>query len=227
MIIKTNIAGINTKVDSENKKFIRNLHCFGCEFRGEPAVSLKVTDYEIRNFCSKYKGFDRDSAVLRLYAEKFMNELPEFGGFGIKAITFKIGSKVFVAASKSPEENRHFVSVLEGQADDIGVLDEAYAAVVTSGDTVFVYSTPFSKSPANEKNILSGIILPGSVRSVEKAGRKDIFDRFSLLLPLPKKCEQLAAAAASFDLIDKKVLCLRVPAEDPEAFYAYIKNLPE
>ena len=225
MIVKASIAGINTKIDSESKRFLRNLQAFRSDFRGEPAVSLKVTDLELKNFCSKYKGYDRERATLRLFAEKFFAALPELGGFGIKAAVVLIGGKAYVVAGGNDGEGGGYIGGLEEKFDDVSAVDDSYAAVMSEDGALYVYTTPFTKTPVSEKHLLSGIIFPGNVKSVTSASRKDIFDRFSVLLPLPKRGEQLASVFAGFDGIENRVPCISVPENDPEALYTYLKNL--
>ncbi len=225
MIIKANIAGIRTKVDCDNKRLNKNLEAYRYDYRGEPDITVKVTDLELMNFCDKYRGFDRDAAVFRLSAENFFAALPEFSGFGIKAANVTVGGQSFVVAGESEESKTSYYMGLLSCGTGVKINDDSYSAIRFLDEGVFVYGTPWSgKNHSNQKEVLSGILIPSDVSSVRKAERKEILERMINCLTLPKRAEQLGAVLAVVDGIEQKVPVLAVPSKDPFAFYSYVQS---
>ena len=223
MIIKASLAGINSKVDTDNKHLIRKTELFRFDYRGEPQVIVKVTDLELRNFSSKYTGYSKDQAVMRLSAENFFSAAAEFGCFGIKAATVSIGDKNFIIAAKGEKDRNSFVSSVFSAGHGIKLIDDSVAAVVINGSGVFVYGTPWSsRTPLKEKNKLDGIIIPSDVISITPAGRKELIDRMLLCLILPKRAEQLSVIYSYIDGLNDAVPVLAVPENDSGAFYSYV-----
>lgn len=223
MITKSSIAGINTKVDCDNKRLFKNLEAFRYDYRGEPDVTVKITDLELKNFCTKYTGYDRDAALLRLSAECFLNALPEFGGFGLKAATVSFGEQTFVIAAESEQEKHRYVEDLLSCGNRATVIDDAYAVVIKDDTGIFVYGTPWAKTPVNTKKELSGIILPSDCTGIRSAERKEAIDRMMICLTLPKRPEQLVSVLARIDGVGDLVPVMVTPVTDPAAFYSYVE----
>ncbi|MBQ7444933.1 MAG: hypothetical protein IJS71_03205 [Clostridia bacterium] len=223
MIIKSSIAGINTKFDTDNKHIIKNLDVFRHDFRGEPSISVKVNDLELRNYMEKYGGND-ENADYRLTADSFFNALPEFDGFGIKAATVSIRSKNIVIAAAGEKAKLEYLNALLSCGPAASLIDDAYSAIRKLEGKLYVFGTPWSsKVESNKKLELSAIVIPSDVTSIKKAERKEILDRMLICLTLPKRAEQLPLVLANVDGIEADVPVLLVPENDPSSLYSYME----
>ena len=228
MIVKTCIAGINTKVTADNKNLLKKLEPFLSDFRGEPLVSVNVTDGDVTRAMEDFSGIDRNRAAMRLFTSRFFGALPELGGFGVKGAAVSFGDRTFVIACGGEEEREAYLSDLLALPHSIKVIDDSCAAVMKNGSGYSVFGTPASvRTPLTEGRNLSGIILPGPVQEIGAVGRKEFFDRMMLCIPVPARAEQLGAVMACIDLALNSLQVSAVPEKDPAAFYSFALRGPK
>ena len=218
MIIKTSIADINTKIDTDCKKLIRTTDAFRYDFRCEPDITVKITDLELKTFCAKYTGYSQENAKFRLSAERFFECMSEFDGFALKGTSLKIGSNAYVVTAASEEERDEYIEEItaSGQAK---VIDDAYALIRSERGRFFVYSTPWSRQKAqSSKTPLAGICILDETGESETADRKAVLDGLVPAMPVPERADTFGAALSMLEKLSRAVKIMILPADDPESF---------
>ncbi len=217
MIIKTSIADINTKIDTDCKKLIRTTDAFRYDFRCEPDITVKITDLELKTFCAKYTGYSQENAKFRLSAERFFECMSEFDGFALKGTSLKIGSNAYVVTAASEERDEYIEEITaSGQAK---VIDDAYALIRSERGRFFVYSTPWSRQKAqSSKTPLAGICILEEIGESETADRKAVLDGLVPAMPVPERADTFGAALSMLEKLSRAVKIMILPADDPESF---------
>ncbi len=218
MIIKTSIADINTKIDTDCKKLIRTTDAFRYDFRCEPDITVKITDLELKTFCQKYTGYSQENAKFRLSAERFFECMSEFDGFALKGTTLKIGSNAYVVTAESEGERDEYIEEItaSGQAK---VIDDSYALIRNEYGRFFIYSTPWSRQKTQStKTPLAGICILTETGNSEIADRKAVLDGLVPAMPVPERADTFGAALSMLEKLSKAVKIMILPADDPESF---------
>ena len=198
MIIKTQIANHNTKIDTDCKKLISALESFNYEFRCEPDIFVKVTDMEVKAFCDRYKGFSREAAENRLVCELFAGKLTELGGFCLSCSLVEDNGRAVIVGGR-PEFTRKFAEDYR-EVHGRKYLGEQVVAVCRGKQGLEIYTTPWGGSETKSRMLPFGSIIICENEEIYKAGaeisRHLLISELLPMVPLPKKAELLPVITA-------------------------------